>query len=98
MLDKVDPNAFPIKALINIATSKKENFANGQSMPQLSTTQKILVNFISLLIGAFCIMLSWGCSSGDPTPLRVFYAFWAFLFGPLYLVYYFLVRSAQCNK
>jgi hypothetical protein len=96
MLDKVNPVAFPVKALLNMVGPKKEGFvAPGQ---QLTRTHILLANIVSLLIGIFCIMLSWGCSGNDPTPLRVIYAFFAFLFGPIYIIYYFLVRSDQCRK
>ena len=98
MLDKVNPVAFPVKALINMVRPKKENFVNGAPGQQLTSTQIFLANVVSLLIGIFCIMLSWGCSAHEPTSLRVFYAFFAFLFGPLYLIYYFLVRADQCRK
>jgi len=98
MLDKVNPAAFPIKALITMVGPKKEKFVNGTPAAQLTSTQKFLANVVSLLIGVFCITLSWGCSAGQPTPLRVFYAFFAFLFGPLYLIFYFLVRADQCGK
>jgi hypothetical protein len=98
MLDKVNPVAFPVQALINTVRPMKENFVNGAPAQQLTSTQIFLANSVSLLIGVFCILLSWGCSADEPTPLRIFYAFFAFLFGPVYLIYYFFVRAGQCRK
>jgi hypothetical protein len=69
---------------------RREKFQNGQ----ITQTNFIL----SILIGLFCIQLSWSCSSQEPTALRVMYAFFAFMFGPVYLVYWLLVRADQCRK
>jgi hypothetical protein len=83
----------PMAALLKT----RENFRQTNGM---MTTYKptMATQIVSILIGLFCIHLSWSCSVGEVLPQRIIYAFFAFLFGPFYLAYYFFVRSQHCSK
>lgn len=54
---------------------------------------------ISFLIGIYAAYLSWTCNTatGVELPLKVIYAIFAYCFGTLYLIYYFLVRAEFCK-
>lgn len=57
--------------------------------------QNIGSQIFSLLVGIFAVYLSWNCNTveGVSVPLKVLYAFFAFLFGPLYLIFYAIMRG-----
>lgn len=57
--------------------------------------QNIGSQIFSLLVGIFAAYLSWNCNTveGVSVPLKVFYAFFAFSFGPLYLIFYAIMRG-----
>jgi apolipoprotein N-acyltransferase len=48
----------------------------------------------SLMVGIFCIYLSWTCNTSlnAETPLKIMYAFFAWLFGIFYLMFYFVAN------
>lgn len=54
-------------------------------------------NLVSLAISMFAAYLSWSCNKRVKTPIRVIYAATSFMFGTLYLTYYFLFRADVCN-
>lgn len=60
------------------------------------TVKKTKNNILSIgiLIGVIAAYLSWTCntSKGISTVEKVIYALFAYLFGGLYLIYYFLVH------
>ena len=61
--------------------------------------QEQLANIVALVLGAWAAYLSWTCNTlqGATTGAKVFYAFFAFLFGPWYLIYYYLSnKSKEC--
>ena len=57
-----------------------------------------LANIIALVLGAWAAYLSWTCNTlqGESTGAKVFYAFFAFMFGPWYLIYYYLAKRKEC--
>lgn len=57
----------------------------------------IWVKIASALIFALAAYLSWSCNVTEPLFLRVVYAGFAGIFGWVYLVYYFFVRSGFCK-
>lgn len=83
----------PMAALLKT----RENFRQTNGM-MADYRPSFATQIVSILIGLFCIHLSWSCSVGEILPLRIIYAFFAFLFGPLYLAYYFFVRLPHCSK
>ena len=92
--------AFPIGALAGVFLQRIEKYKeryNNKRAPK----QNIGGQIFSLVIGIFAGYLSWTCNTVDgvSVPLKVFYAFFAFSFGPLYLVYYYVTRGFKvCAK
>ena len=79
-------NTVPFAGLINSVVSKRENFEDTGS--RAWTITKFV---IGIALGVFAGYVSWQSNSaliggGFDTFLRVVYAFFAFLFGLLYLV------------
>jgi len=62
--------------------------------------QNVGAQVFSLMIGIFAGYLSWTCNTidGVDTPMKVFYAFFAFSFGSLYLIYYAATRGFKVCK
>jgi hypothetical protein len=65
----------------------------------LLTLKKIVYQVLGLLVSIFAAYLSWQCNTaaGESTPLKVFYAIFAFLFGFIYLIFYALFRAGRCE-
>jgi hypothetical protein len=57
-------------------------------------------NIISFIISCFAVYLSWTCNTavGVHLVLKLIYAFFAFVFGFIYLIYYLLVRGDMCSQ
>jgi hypothetical protein len=55
---------------------------------------------LMLLINSYAAYLSWECNTnkGYPLALKVVFAFFAFIFGTMYLLYYILFRFDECNN
>ena len=53
-----------------------------------------------LLINSYAAYLSWECNTNNnyPVLLKVLFAFFAFMFGSLYMLYYVLFRFDTCNS
>jgi hypothetical protein len=68
---------------------KKERYSNNSS----SDGKMILGQIVSLIIGVVAIYLSWNCNTvkGENTGLKVVYAFFAFLFAPIYILIHVLM-------
>jgi hypothetical protein len=68
---------------------------NLDEQKKYSIFQIILSIVVSLMAGYF----SWTCNSavGISVLLKIVYALSAFLFGPLYFIYYILVQQNTCN-
>ena len=62
--------------------------------------QNVAGQAFSFAIGIFAAYLSWTCNTidGVDTPLKVVYAFFAFSFGILYLMYYAATRGFKICK
>ena len=63
------------------------------------TAGSIVTTLIGLIIGVYAAYLSWECNSamGMGTPLKVLYAFFAWVFGLLYLIFYVIFRAGTCQ-
>lgn len=63
------------------------------------TAGTIVTTVIGLIIGVYAAYLSWECNSamGMGTPLKVIYAFFAWVFGLLYLIFYVIFRAGTCQ-
>ena len=53
---------------------------------------------LGIVIGVYAIYVSWTCNSasGISVPLKVFYAFFAYVFGLLYLILHFIFVGGRC--
>ena len=56
-------------------------------------------NLIGLVLGGLAAFLSWRCNSslGYPVYLKLLMAFFAFMFGGIYMLYYVLFRFDVCR-
>jgi len=57
-----------------------------------------LDSLIGLLVSLYAAYLAWDCSKFETPAMRVFYTVVAFLFGGLYLIYYFVYRYLMAVK
>lgn len=71
--------------------AKKEGF-----MSPAGSTALLLVE---LAVACFAAYLSWSCNTaaGIGAALKVLYAFFAFVFGFLYLIFYVIFRVGTCH-
>lgn len=56
-------------------------------------------NIVGLMVAVLAAYLSWTCNSGMKYPLylQILFAFFAFNFGGMYLMYYALFRYDACR-
>lgn len=56
--------------------------------------------FISILIGVYAAYISYDCNSKKNIPeiQKIVYSILAYIFGLIYLIYYFLFRFDSCNS
>ena len=61
-------------------------------------TEMSSFNIVSFIISCFAVYLSWSCNTAKDVHIvpKLIYSFFAFVFGGIYLIYYFLVRSEWC--
>lgn len=84
-----------LEYLLYIANEKiqdKEKKIEPFSAPEQGIGISILI--FSLVIGIFCIYLSWRCNTMRNTDLllKILYAFFAWFFGIFYLIFYFFTN------
>ena len=79
-----------------------ESLTDASSTPENSKVVVVQVSpfgmFFDILIGALAIYLSWTCNtkSGIDVPMKILYAFFAYIFGIFYLLYYIFARYDNC--
>ncbi len=66
----------------------KEGFALDTTKPKL--------NIMSVLIGLFAAMQSWRCNSDKAMPERALRALFAYFFGLLYLIFFYVNGKYKC--
>ena len=56
--------------------------------------------FISIMIGVYAAYISYDCNSKKNIPeiQKIVYSILAYIFGLIYLIYYFLFRFDSCNS
>ena len=92
------PLADGLNALFTAATKRHIRTKEGYNQ---APKQNVAGQAFSFAIGIFAAYLSWTCNTidGVDTPLKVVYAFFAFSFGILYLIYYAATRGFKiCAK
>jgi|UniRef100_A0A6C0HDB8 hypothetical protein len=57
------------------------------------------LEYLPLIIGLIAAYISWNCNSRKGYTLleKIIFSFFAFIFGGVYLLYYFLVRYDECK-
>jgi len=55
-------------------------------------------SFVALLLSFYAAYLAYDCSRFETPAMRLFYTVVAFLFGGLYLIYYFVYRYLMGNR
>jgi hypothetical protein len=90
-------------AAVKLYQNNKENFEDTPSAPdkeKTKSTVRIISFVISLLISVYAVSLSWSCNTalGINTGLKVLYAFFAFIFGLFYLIFYMIFRAGTCKN
>lgn len=57
-----------------------------------------MIQFVlSIAISMYAAYLSWSCSAGEHTFIRILSALFAWFFGVLYILYYMLFKSSSCK-
>lgn len=94
-----------IKKVVEMCQVKKENFGNVEyasvSNPpsrNMLSLEIILYYLLMFLIGGYAVYLSWTCNTAQRIDvlLKVVYAIFAFYFGIVYLIFYFVFRVGTC--
>jgi len=75
----------------------KMNCNNYEDEENKSDMAQIYNIIIHVIIGYIAGKLSWECNGAYPPSMRVFYAFMAILFAPIYIPIYLIFRSEQCK-
>jgi len=57
------------------------------------------LEYLPLIIGLIAAYISWNCNSRKGYTLleKIIFSFFAFIFGGIYLLYYFLIRYDECK-
>ena len=84
-----------------IADKKYKKYENNENFIEQYNSDKNLINIgsiLSIIIGAYAAHLSYECNSklNISEGTKIFYAVLAYLFGLVYLIYYFLIRYDTC--
>ncbi len=92
-----------VKMNINGQLKKDEEQYENMTQDNLEKKAEMYSNitfFIMLLINCYAAYLSWECNSANnyPIGLKLIFAFFAFMFGTVYILYYILFRFDDCNK
>ena len=58
---------------------------------------KLVQLVLSLAISAYAAYLSWTCSVGEQTFIRILSAMFAWIFGVLYIIFYIMFKSKSCK-
>ena len=58
---------------------------------------KMVQLILSLAISMYAAYLSWTCSVGEQTFIRILSAMFAWFFGVLYIIFYIMFKSKSCK-
>ena len=93
--------AFKVMEHMQQKTENKETYANSNSRTSFDSNAigSIIGTIFSIIIGIAAAYLSWDCNTslGIDTGLKALYAFFAFIFGFLYILFYFIFRAGTCS-
>jgi hypothetical protein len=100
-MDTVLLNTIPGISLWKMANKQTKKEKEKEKFSDASdTTIAVIANLISLALGVGAAYLSWQCNTAAdvPTAQKVLFAFFAFLFGFLYLILYAIFLSGRCGS
>lgn len=84
---------YTIKSLL-----KKEKFTHETHETENPMCSDWISVVVSLLAAILAAKLSWGCSKMYSTILRAIFAFLAAMFGPTYIILFFIFRYDMCKR
>ena len=89
-------DAYLIVKQIENKKKQIENLDNSQNKGGMNNVGLIL----SIIIGGYASFLSYECNSKKNIPevQKILFAILAYIFGLLYLIYYFLFRYDSCHE
>jgi hypothetical protein len=98
-----NPTSFVLKKTIKILNNENDNYyrlskaIDGKEYFYSPSNDDI--NFLSFFISLIAAYLSWSCNTAKGYSFieKLFFSFFAFIFGGIYLLYYFLVRYDECK-
>ena len=81
-----------------VQANKKKEETFEDSATTTTTASYLVSSAVSVLFGIFAVYLSWSCNTeaGINVGLKIVYAFFAFIFGGIYLLFYLLFRAGRC--
>lgn len=79
-------------------TRLSETYDDEENINLICPGEDFIMNLLSLLISFYAASLSWNCNKNIDIYLRIFYAFFAFVFGLLYIILYVIFRAGECNS
>lgn len=88
-----------VSKLVEMITKKQESkFTDKNGNSKKITVTTIISMIIGIVIGCFAAYLSWKCNTRLEynTPLKVLYAFLAYVFGLVYIILHFIFRYDVC--
>jgi len=87
---------------INITNIDVTNISEEDEMETTKNANMVSNNtfLLMLIINSYAAYLSWTCNTKNnyPLPLKLAFAFFSFMFGSLYVIYYMLFRFDTCNQ
>lgn len=93
---------FIIQGLQKLSSSppKEEKFTLQEFTMDKYWMYRILIEVCILLLSVYAAYLSWTCNDalGYTTLVRVIFAFFAFVFGVFYVIFYAIFRSDACSR
>ena len=76
---------------------KMQNKQNPEKFADEATTAAASTGgALGFIVAALAAVIAWQCNKGESMLMRIFYTFVAYIFGVLYLVYYFLMKRSSC--
>ncbi len=95
-------DAYLIVNLIKKHKKKLEKLnesSNSSNSSKSNSSMETIGLIIAILIGAYAAHLSYECNTKLKIPefQKIIYAILAYIFGIIYLLYYFLFRSDACH-
>ncbi len=59
----------------------------------------MFATLFGIITGIYAVYLSWSCNTQENVSVigKLFFAFWAWVFGVFYILFYWLVRAPSCG-